>query len=67
MAAGAAQFCPPEFQVVGESPCADLAEAIRFGKVFDGDDGGHNMKKYILNTKVTKSTKVEEMGIKFPS
>ena len=35
---GAAHFCPPEFQVIGEGAGADLAEAVGFREVFDGDD-----------------------------
>jgi len=32
---------PPDFQVVGEGAGADLAEAVGFGEMFDGDDGRH--------------------------
>ena len=38
------QLGPPDFQIVGEGAGADLVEAVGFGKVFDGDDGGHGGK-----------------------
>ena len=37
----AAHFRPPDLQVVGKGPGADLAEAVGFGEMFDGDDGRH--------------------------
>jgi len=32
-----AHFGPPEFQVAREGACADLAEAVGFGEMFNAD------------------------------
>jgi len=35
----ASQSRPPGFEIAREGPGVDLAEAVGFGEVFDGDDG----------------------------
>jgi hypothetical protein len=32
---------PPDVQIMRKRAGADLAQAVGFGEVFDGDDGGH--------------------------